>query len=97
MGINVLLRSKNPEPPMSALGQKRTWRIQFAMSALPPKADIADCIIADLDVAHELQRTASLLQINVRTGPDHRHLPEMLNQEAGEDRPTGGIPERPKV
>jgi hypothetical protein len=25
---------------MSALGQKRTWRLQFAMSALPPKADI---------------------------------------------------------
>ena len=27
--------------PMSALGQKRIWRTQFAMSALPPKADIA--------------------------------------------------------
>ena len=26
--------------PMSALGQKRTWRDQIAMSALPPKADI---------------------------------------------------------
>ena len=25
---------------MSALGQKRTWRVEFAMSALPPKADI---------------------------------------------------------
>jgi hypothetical protein len=25
---------------MSALGQKQTWRLQFAMSALPPKADI---------------------------------------------------------
>jgi hypothetical protein len=25
---------------MSALGHKRTWRLQFAMSALPPKADI---------------------------------------------------------
>ena len=25
---------------MSALGQKRTWRDQIAMSALPPKADI---------------------------------------------------------
>jgi hypothetical protein len=25
---------------MSALGQKRTWRGEFAMSALPPKADI---------------------------------------------------------
>jgi hypothetical protein len=26
---------------MSALGQKQTWRIQTAMSALPPIADIA--------------------------------------------------------
>jgi hypothetical protein len=26
--------------PMSALGHKRTWRGEFAMSALPPKADI---------------------------------------------------------
>jgi hypothetical protein len=25
---------------MSALGQKRTWRDQISMSALPPKADI---------------------------------------------------------
>jgi hypothetical protein len=29
-------------PPMSALGQKQTWRGEFAMSALPPKADIAE-------------------------------------------------------
>ena len=27
---------------MSALGQKRTWQPVGAMSALPPKADIAD-------------------------------------------------------
>jgi hypothetical protein len=26
--------------PMSLMGRKRTWRLQFAMSALPPKADI---------------------------------------------------------
>jgi len=26
---------------MSALGQKQTWRIETAMSALPPKADMA--------------------------------------------------------
>jgi hypothetical protein len=26
---------------MFALGQKRTWRDEFAMSAFPPKADIA--------------------------------------------------------
>jgi hypothetical protein len=28
---------------MSALGQKQTWRLEFLMSALPPKADIAQC------------------------------------------------------
>jgi hypothetical protein len=27
---------------MSALGQKRTWRDQIAMSALPSKADITE-------------------------------------------------------
>jgi hypothetical protein len=27
---------------MSALGQKQTWRIETAMSALPPKADIGE-------------------------------------------------------
>jgi hypothetical protein len=32
---------------MSALGHKRTWWGEFAMSALPPKADIAE---RDLDV-----------------------------------------------
>ena len=40
MGFRVSLHSSNPEPLMSALGQKRTWRDQIAMSALPPKADI---------------------------------------------------------
>src|SRR5262249_50064377 len=31
----------NPEPPMSALGQKQTSALVRVMSALPPKADIA--------------------------------------------------------
>jgi hypothetical protein len=26
--------------PMSALGQKQTWRFETAMSAIPPKADM---------------------------------------------------------
>ena len=34
------LRSSNPEPLMSALGQKQTLRRIRAMSALPPKADM---------------------------------------------------------
>jgi len=37
------LRSSNPEPLMSALGQQRTLKRLRPMSALPPKADIAEC------------------------------------------------------
>jgi len=39
-GSGVGLHSSNPKPPMSALGQKRTFSEVCAMSALPPKADI---------------------------------------------------------
>src|SRR5262249_44105409 len=39
-GSGVSLRSSNPKPLMSALGQKRTWRRLRTMSALHPKADI---------------------------------------------------------
>src|SRR5262249_5878988 len=39
-GSGVRLHSSNPEPFMSALGQKRTSRSFQGMSALPPKADI---------------------------------------------------------
>jgi hypothetical protein len=40
-GLRGKLHGSNPEPLMSALGQKRTWRAEIAMSALPPIADIA--------------------------------------------------------
>jgi hypothetical protein len=40
MGSGIRLHSNNLEPPMSALGQKRTLRGVRPMSALPPKADI---------------------------------------------------------
>ena len=36
----VNLHGSNPDPPMSALGQKQTSRHLQPMSALPPKADI---------------------------------------------------------
>jgi hypothetical protein len=36
------LHGSNPEPLMSALGQKRTFSSSVPMSALPPKADMAD-------------------------------------------------------
>jgi hypothetical protein len=39
-GLGVSLHGSNPEPLMSALGQKRTLGCVRAMSALPPKADI---------------------------------------------------------
>ena len=41
-GSGVKLHSSSPKPPMSALGQKQTSRPICAMSALPPKADIAN-------------------------------------------------------
>jgi len=41
--FRVRLRSSNPEPLMSALGQKQTLTPVRVMSALPPKADIAPC------------------------------------------------------
>ena len=40
-GPTIILRSKNPRDRMSALGQKQTFSNVGAMSALPPKADIA--------------------------------------------------------
>jgi len=39
-GSGVGLHGSNPEPLMSALGQKQTLRRILVMSALPPKADI---------------------------------------------------------
>jgi hypothetical protein len=39
-GSGVSLHGSNPEPLMSALGQKQTSRHLQPMSALPPKADI---------------------------------------------------------
>src|SRR5262249_15570446 len=40
MGYEARLHGSNPEPPMSALGQKQTWKLVRVMSALPPKADM---------------------------------------------------------
>ena len=39
-GSVVSLHGSNPEPLMSALGQKQTFKALYPMSALPPKADI---------------------------------------------------------
>jgi len=40
MGFSGQLQRSNPEPLMSALGQKQTLQSVRPMSALPPKADI---------------------------------------------------------
>ena len=37
---SVVVHHNKVEPPMSALGQKRTWRGVRPMSALPPTADM---------------------------------------------------------
>jgi hypothetical protein len=38
-GSVISLHGSNPESLMSALGHKQTWRFQFVMSAITPKAD----------------------------------------------------------
>jgi hypothetical protein len=43
-GSAVTLHGSNPELLMSALGQKQTLKRLHPMSALPPKADIADAM-----------------------------------------------------
>jgi hypothetical protein len=42
MGSGVIFARSNPKPLMSALGQKQTLKRLHLMSALPPKADIAE-------------------------------------------------------
>jgi hypothetical protein len=53
----VILRSSNSEDCMSHLGQKQTLRRPITMSALPPKADIAErpvdvCFVPKADIDH---------------------------------------------
>jgi hypothetical protein len=43
-GSMINLRCKSLESPMSALGQKQTFSPSVAISAPPPKADIADLL-----------------------------------------------------
>jgi hypothetical protein len=64
--LGVSLHSSNPDPVMSALGQKRTWLGVRPMSALPLKADITErrrqvrCVpTADIVVCHHRRKTAS--------------------------------------
>jgi hypothetical protein len=63
MGFRAQLHSSNVELPMSGSGQKRTWRTQFAMSDLPPKANIAG---KRFDVRYVPKNAQSALQQSMR-------------------------------
>ena len=56
--------SQIAEPPMSALGHKRTFAVQNVMSALPPKADIlvpsAMSFVPIADMARFIRREVRL-------------------------------------
>ena len=61
-GSEIELQSSNPETLMSALGHKRTLRNVRSMSALPPKADIAERdqhvrFVPIADIATEMRPT----------------------------------------
>jgi len=54
-GLGVSLHRGNPKPPVSALGQKQTFRNVRPMSALPPIADIGThsqdvCFVPKADI-----------------------------------------------
>jgi hypothetical protein len=68
----VSLHSSNLEPLMFALGQKRTSEHVQVMSALPPKADIAE---SDWHVRHVPKADIS----QVRVGPAYRRGPDCLD------------------
>ena len=53
---------------LSALGQKRTYAVQKAMSALPPKADI----LRDGDVYFSQQQTSKLTGAECSAAVGHR-------------------------
>jgi hypothetical protein len=50
-GSGVSLHGSNPDPLMSALGQKQTLQHVRTMSALPPKADIGTDTVLRGDAA----------------------------------------------
>jgi hypothetical protein len=58
MGFRVSLHGSNPGPLMSALGQKRTFECVRAMSALPPKADMAALAAAAARLHYQLSHSA---------------------------------------
>jgi hypothetical protein len=75
VGSMTNLRCKNPEPLMSALGQKRTFTHLRPMSALPPKADIAESdwhvrFVPKADIPSRADRLDSLARsVALRSAP----------------------------
>src|SRR6516162_6369689 len=51
-GSRVSLHGNNPEPPMSALGQKQTSGNVGMVSSLIPKGNIAECLMPPLRQLH---------------------------------------------
>ena len=76
-GSGVKLHGSNLEPPMSALGQKQTFGLFIAMSALPPKADIGS---RDPDVRYVPK--ADNVQRNKKQAirPPRRQMQEALSE-----------------
>jgi hypothetical protein len=63
------LHGSNPEPLMSALGQKQTSEHVQLMSALPPKADINDAMrnvpfVPKADILHRSKKSIRGTQNN---------------------------------
>ena len=59
MGFGISVHGSNLEPPMSALGQKQTYRIVRSMSALRPKADIRHRRLLSRAIARYLRSPAA--------------------------------------
>ena len=77
MGLQprVSLRRSNPEPLMSALGQKQTlWKVRL-MSALLPKADIAQALIDRSLFTHFDTAIRTVQVLSAIVGPRLTELP----------------------
>jgi hypothetical protein len=78
-GLRVQLHGNNPEPLMSALGQKRTFERLDTMSALPPKADITITMPHPVHAAH--RRALSAGQYRLFATPHVRSVNERQDSE----------------
>jgi hypothetical protein len=78
---------------MSALGQKQTSRSEIAMSALPPKADIAECdldvrFVPEEDIGKEVSTRKKCASVIVKT---------RMQGSWRQGHPAAGEPSSPKA